>query len=35
MSGHGREMAEYGLQQFSEVKTVIVATPQKNNEHCI
>ncbi|XP_022178622.1 aldehyde dehydrogenase, mitochondrial [Myzus persicae] len=31
MSGHGREMAEYGLQPYTEVKTVIVATPQKNN----
>jgi len=31
MSGHGREMAEYGLQPYTEVKTVIVATPKKNN----
>lgn len=31
MSGHGREMAEYGLQPYTEVKTVIMSTPQKNN----
>lgn len=31
MSGHGREMAEYGLQPYTEVKTVIIATPKKNN----
>lgn len=31
MSGHGREMAEYGLQPYTEVKTVIISTPQKNN----
>ncbi|XP_050436925.1 aldehyde dehydrogenase, mitochondrial-like [Adelges cooleyi] len=31
MSGLGREMGEYGLQPYTEVKTVIVTTPQKNN----
>lgn len=31
MSGYGREMAEYGLQPYTEVKTVIISTPQKNN----
>lgn len=31
MSGHGREMAEYGLQPYTEVKTVIISTPKKNN----
>ncbi|VVC34894.1 Aldehyde/histidinol dehydrogenase,Aldehyde dehydrogenase N-terminal domain,Aldehyde dehydrogenase [Cinara cedri] len=31
MSGHGRELGEYGLQSYTEVKTVIVSTPQKNN----
>ncbi|KAG5885893.1 hypothetical protein JTB14_019152 [Gonioctena quinquepunctata] len=28
-SGFGREMGEYGLQQYSEVKTVITALPSK------
>lgn len=31
MSGHGREMGEYGLQAYTEVKSVIVKTPQRNN----
>ncbi|VVC33461.1 Aldehyde dehydrogenase N-terminal domain,Aldehyde dehydrogenase, cysteine active [Cinara cedri] len=31
MSGYGREMGEYGLQPYTEIKTVIIATPQKNN----
>lgn len=31
MSGLGREMSEYGLQQYTEVKTVITAIPEKNN----
>uniref|UniRef100_A0A1Y1M8E1 Aldehyde dehydrogenase domain-containing protein n=1 Tax=Photinus pyralis TaxID=7054 RepID=A0A1Y1M8E1_PHOPY len=30
-SGHGRELGEYGLQQYTEVKTVVVQTPQKNS----
>lgn len=30
-SGHGREMSEYGLHQYSEVKSVITAIPQKNS----
>lgn len=30
-SGHGRELGEYGLSQYTEVKTVIVAVPQKNS----
>ncbi|XP_060073179.1 aldehyde dehydrogenase 1A1-like [Ylistrum balloti] len=29
MSGIGRELGEYGLQQYSEVKTVIIKTPTK------
>ena len=29
-SGFGREMGEYGLQQYSEVKTVTIHLPQKN-----
>ncbi|XP_047096772.1 aldehyde dehydrogenase, mitochondrial [Schistocerca piceifrons] len=31
MSGNGRELGEYGLEAYSEVKTVIVKIPQKNN----
>lgn len=31
MSGIGRELGEYGLQQYSEVKTVTVKIPQKNS----
>lgn len=30
-SGHGRELGEYGLSQYTEVKSVIVAVPQKNS----
>ena len=30
-SGFGREMGEYGLQQYSEVKTVTIRLPQKNS----
>lgn len=30
-SGFGREMGEYGLQQYSEVKTVTIHLPQKNS----
>ena len=30
-SGFGREMGEYGLQQYSEVKTVTIHVPQKNS----
>ncbi|KAI1900044.1 hypothetical protein AGOR_G00045950 [Albula goreensis] len=31
MSGNGREMGEYGLQEYTEVKTVTVKIPQKNS----
>lgn len=31
MSGHGRENGEYGLQNYTEVKSVIVRVPQKNS----
>lgn len=31
MSGHGRENGEYGLQNYTEVKSVIVKIPQKNS----
>ncbi|KAG5680462.1 hypothetical protein PVAND_009970 [Polypedilum vanderplanki] len=31
MSGHGRENAEYGLQNYTEVKSVIMRIPQKNS----
>lgn len=30
-SGHGREMSEYGLRQYTEVKSVITAIPRKNS----
>ncbi|XP_068703005.1 aldehyde dehydrogenase, mitochondrial-like [Montipora foliosa] len=30
-SGIGRELGEYGLQQYSEVKTVTIKLPQKNS----
>ncbi|XP_056637116.1 aldehyde dehydrogenase, mitochondrial [Diorhabda sublineata] len=30
-SGFGREMGEYGLQQYTEVKCIITAVPQKNS----
>lgn len=30
-SGLGREMSEYGLQQYTEVKVVITKIPQKNS----
>lgn len=30
-SGHGREMSEYGLRQYTEVKTIIQALHQKNS----
>lgn len=30
-SGHGREMGEYGLNQYTEVKSVITAIPKKNS----
>ncbi|KAJ8965422.1 hypothetical protein NQ314_004175 [Rhamnusium bicolor] len=30
-SGHGREMGEYGLNQYTEVKSIIVSIPQKNS----
>ena len=29
-SGSGRELGEYGLQQYSEVKTVTIKLPQKS-----
>eukprot|EP00794_Sanderia_malayensis_P009841 gene9841-10851_t len=31
MSGNGRELGEYGLQQYSEVKSVIIKLDQKNS----
>jgi acyl-CoA reductase-like NAD-dependent aldehyde dehydrogenase len=31
MSGNGREMGEYGLQQYSEIKTITIKLPQKNS----
>lgn len=31
MSGHGRENSEYALQNYTEVKSVIVKIPQKNS----
>lgn len=31
MSGHGRENSEYALQNYTEVKSVIVKVPQKNS----
>jgi len=31
MSGAGRELGEYGLEQYSEVKTVMIKVPQKNS----
>lgn len=31
LSGHGRENGEYGLQAYTEVKSVIVRVPQKNS----
>jgi len=31
MSGAGRELGEYGLEQYSEVKTVMIKTPKKNS----
>lgn len=31
MSGHGRENGEYALQNYTEVKSVIVKVPQKNS----
>lgn len=31
MSGHGRENGEYGLQNYTEVKNVIVRIPHKNS----
>jgi len=31
MSGQGRELGEYGLEAYTEVKTVTIAIPQKNS----
>ncbi|KAK6494318.1 retinal dehydrogenase 1-like [Huso huso] len=31
MSGNGREMGEYGLQEYTEIKTVTIKIPQKNS----
>lgn len=30
-SGHGREMSAYGIQQYTEVKNITMAIPQKNS----
>ncbi|KAF2901093.1 hypothetical protein ILUMI_05092 [Ignelater luminosus] len=30
-SGHGREMSEYGISQYTEVKNVTIKLPQKNS----
>lgn len=30
-SGHGREMSEYGIAQYTEVKNVTIKLPQKNS----
>ncbi|KAK9879196.1 hypothetical protein WA026_004045 [Henosepilachna vigintioctopunctata] len=30
-SGHGRELGEYGIKQYTEVKSVITSIPQKNS----
>lgn len=31
MSGNGRELGEYGLEAYSEVKSVVIKIPQKNS----
>ncbi|XP_002736989.1 aldehyde dehydrogenase 1A1-like [Saccoglossus kowalevskii] len=31
MSGNGRELGEYGLEEYTEIKTVTVKLPQKNS----
>lgn len=31
MSGHGRELGEYGLDAYTEVKSVIIKINQKNS----
>lgn len=31
MSGNGRELGEYGLQAYTEVKNVVIKVPQKNS----
>ena len=31
MSGNGRELGEYGLEHYTEVKTVIIKTHEKNS----
>lgn len=30
MSGIGRELGEYGLESYTEVKNVVIKVPQKN-----
>lgn len=30
-SGHGREMGQYGINQYTEVKSIITAIPEKNS----
>jgi aldehyde dehydrogenase (NAD+) len=31
LSGNGRELGEYGLQAYTEVKTVVTSVPSKNS----
>ena len=37
MSGNGRELGEYGLEHYTEVKTVIIKTHEKNSwvDYCM
>ena len=31
MSGNGRELGEYGLENYTEVKNITIKVPQKNS----